>query len=75
MKNINRSFFIIILFLLVNFTTTNAQWQQTGGLTGLPPVFTFATTDSALFVGTYEGVFCTTDNGNNWTAVNSGLKR
>lgn len=35
---------------------------------------TLAIFDNAIFVGTqFKGIFCTTDNGKNWTSLNNGL--
>jgi len=70
---------IIIRFLFVVvsiFTLTRsslAQWVQTNGPGG-GTVNCFAVSGTNLFAGTDGGgVFLSTDNGTNWTAVNNGL--
>jgi ligand-binding sensor domain-containing protein len=49
------------------------RWVQTSGPTG-GVVECLAVSGSSLFAGTHDGgVYRSTDNGANWTAVNSGL--
>jgi hypothetical protein len=49
-----------------------AQWVQTNGPLG-GWVRCFAENDTNLFAGTQGGVFRSTNNGADWTAVNAGL--
>ena len=49
------------------------QWAQANGPYG-GTITSFVVNGSTLFAGTYGGgVFVTTDNGNNWTSVNTGI--
>ncbi|MGA9118492.1 MAG: T9SS type A sorting domain-containing protein, partial [Bacteroidota bacterium] len=51
----------------------SAQWMQSNRPPG-SPISCFAVSGSNLFAGTYSGgVFLSTDEGKNWTAVNFGL--
>jgi hypothetical protein len=36
-------------------------------------VYSLVVSDTNLFAGTYDGIFLSTNNGENWTAVNNGL--
>ena len=50
-----------------------AQWVQTNGPAGCH-ITALAVSGSNIYAGTsYHGVFKSTDNGANWTEVNSGL--
>jgi len=64
--------YLLIMFCL--FTGSYpllAQWIQTNGPTD---VWSFAVSGKNIFAGTYDkGIFLSTDNGTNWTAVNNGL--
>ena len=66
--------FLFVVFSI--FTTVNplyAQWIQTNGPYG-GEVYSFAVSGTNLFAGTYNsGVFLSTNNGTNWSAVNTGL--
>ena len=76
MKNILQRVHLGFLFVvLCLFTTSNslqAQWIQTNEPSGVI-VYSFAVSGTNLFSGTSNGVFLSTDNGTNWTAVNNGL--
>ncbi len=67
---------IYSLFLVFIFATQfiSAQWQQTSsGLTSTT-VYGLTQNDSYIYAGTSgAGVFRSSDNGNNWTAVNNGI--
>lgn len=66
-----KSIFILFVFTAsVNYS--HSQWQQTNG----PFSFTIrglATHGTTLFAGCSNGVYKTTDGGNNWNPVNNGL--
>jgi len=70
---------IFALVILVNIVSvTNAQWVQTNGpLGGIVEAFAIlpnATGGTNLFAGVIRGgVYLSTNNGANWTAVDSGL--
>jgi ligand-binding sensor domain-containing protein len=54
-------------------TDNGTSWVQVNnGLTNTW-VFALAVSETAVFVGTYDGVFVSTNNGTSWTAANSGL--
>ncbi|MFA5834674.1 MAG: T9SS type A sorting domain-containing protein [Bacteroidota bacterium] len=80
MKNIMRCL-VTMLFVGTISTQLMAQWVQTDGPYAGKDVLVFASSPSGtsgtnLFVGTREdGIFLSTNNGANWTAVNSGLKK
>jgi len=62
------------LFLVV--VVAHAQWVQVNGSDGGVGggILAFASLDSVLFVGTYgDGIFISTDNGENWNSANNGL--
>ncbi len=60
----------VIVFLLAS--SASAQWVQTNGPYG-GPITCFAASESEVFAGTDRGVFLTTNNGQSWTAANTGL--
>ena len=72
------SFFAVVV--LLGAQSLQAQWIQTNGSYG-GYVTCFAVNGSNLFAGTIgnnfnmrgSGVFLSTNNGTNWTAVNTGL--
>ncbi|MGH7600078.1 MAG: regulator, partial [bacterium] len=65
------SFFAIVV--LLGAQSLQAQWIQTNGPYG-GYILCFAVNGSNLFAGTFGGgVFLSTNNGTNWTAVNTGL--
>ena len=63
---------ISILLVMLYFSSLNAQWTQTTGPTG-GRVFCSASSGSNIFAGTWVGVYRSTNNGANWTSVNTGL--
>jgi photosystem II stability/assembly factor-like uncharacterized protein len=64
---------LLISIMVISAIFANAQWQQTNGPYG-GFVTCLATCGTNIFAGTYGGgVFLSTDNGSNWTPVNSGL--
>lgn len=63
----------LTVFLIIIPIVVNAQWVNTNG-PGAGNVRAIISNGSNLFAGTEGGgVYLSTDNGNNWTAVNSGL--
>ena len=71
MKKI-RQFFFALICLTISLAPLHAQWVQSG-LSG-QIIASFALSGTNLFAGTGGGgVFLSTDNGTNWTAVNTGL--
>lgn len=64
-----KSLFLIVLFC----AAVNAQWIQTNAPRGMR-ITSMAVSGKNLIAGTWEnGVFISTDNGTNWTAIDSGL--
>ncbi|MBI4946227.1 MAG: T9SS type A sorting domain-containing protein [Bacteroidetes bacterium] len=64
-----------VLTVIGTWTTniSNAQWQQTS-LPSSSTVICFAVSGSNMYAGTKSnGIFLSTDNGNTWTAKNTGL--
>jgi hypothetical protein len=69
----SRMVFLSCLLVLLIADTSPAQWVQTNGPFG-GTISAFASSGTNLFAGAYPGgVFLSTNNGTNWTGVNSGL--
>jgi hypothetical protein len=67
--------FLLLFFVLASANTnpTVGQWIQTNGPSS-GYVFCFVVSDTTVYAGTSgAGVFLTTNNGANWTEINSGL--
>ncbi len=71
MKSILR---ILVLMIAISSISNQlmAQWIQTNGPEG-GGVHCFTVIGTNLFAGTDGGVFLSTNNGDSWTPVNSGL--
>jgi len=71
---------VVLLFLLIFGLQTEAQWvEKNNGLYG-GPITALAVNGNNLFAGTTDvnrlagnGIFRSSNNGTNWTPVNSGL--
>ncbi len=73
MKTFSAKSTSIMVFIVSFLQIVNAQWVQTKG-PFIGEVTSFAVCGGNLFAGTSgSGVFLSTDNGTNWTAVDSGL--
>ncbi|MGD1046900.1 MAG: T9SS type A sorting domain-containing protein [Bacteroidota bacterium] len=73
MKNIIR-FIFLVFCLYLNSNPLHAQWVQTNSSSYPDPdIHSFAVLGANLFVGTYDGIFLSTNNGTSWTVVDSGL--
>ncbi len=71
MKNIFRLLFVVFC-LLTSMNPLHAQWtHSSGSFTNTTKCFTVNGTN--IFAGTTDGVILSTNNGTNWTAVNTGL--
>ena len=70
MKNILR-FLTASLCVFYHTNLLHSQWVQIND--SVSSVYTFAVSDTNIFAGTSLGVFLSTDYGNSWRAVNSGL--
>jgi photosystem II stability/assembly factor-like uncharacterized protein len=65
--------YIFIIFILCNVKPSLAQWSKTNGPDS-NRVQALAVIGKNLFAGTDgDGVYLSTDNGLNWTPINSGL--
>jgi hypothetical protein len=68
------SFFAIVFVLFTN--AANAQWMPTNG-PGWGDIYALAVSQDqpgCVFAGTLDnGVFLSTNNGTNWTEINSGF--
>ncbi|MCH8325796.1 MAG: regulator, partial [Bacteroidetes bacterium] len=62
----------MLLMFLVLSNTANGQWVQTNGPFG-GKINSLVVSGTNIFAGTCGGVFLSSDNGANWTAVNNGL--
>ena len=71
MRTIIRINLQLMLFILL-CNSTHAQWVQTSGPSG-GLVLSLAVSGSNLFAGTNGSVFLSTNNGESWSIVNSGL--
>ena len=64
----------IILLSIILWGQSYAQWERTN-FPDTAKVNTIVTKDSSIFVGTDgDGIFVSTNNGENWKSVNEGLK-
>ena len=67
-------FIIIIHLLFLLYGQGFAQWQKTN-LPSSSKVNTLAICDSSIYAGTEgDGIFVSTDNGENWVSINNGLQ-
>ena len=72
MKNLYLFGLLIISIVLLLPCKTNAQWNHTGPEGG--EVRAFCESGGNIFVSPWSGgIYRSTDNGSNWTAVNNGL--
>src|SRR5581483_6985499 len=62
-----------LLFALTGTRMARAQWVQTNGPSS-GNVYCLANIGSQLFCGMATGIFVSTDKGDSWTPMNSGLK-
>ena len=66
----NQIILIVILSFFMNFA--NAQWQQINGFY-VGTLNCIAISGNNIFAGTYGGVYLSTNNGNSWAKMNTGL--
>ena len=64
--------YLLFLLIVSSINTSIAQWVRTNG-PYFEDVRCFALEGSNLFAGTYGGIFISSNNGTNWTAINTGL--
>ena len=63
---------IVLVIAIFTINIAEAQWVQTS-LT-YSEIYALAVHGDTIFAGSgYDGVFLSTDKGNNWTVVNTGL--
>ena len=64
---------ILLTIVTLSVNIVSAQWVQTNGPNG-GYIYSIVISGTNIFAGTYGGgVFLSSDNGANWTAVNNGL--
>jgi hypothetical protein len=63
--------YFIILISSISISKIKAQWAPIGPFGGT--ITSSAVSGSNIFVGTYAGIYLSTNNGNNWISVNNGL--
>ncbi|OGU55869.1 MAG: hypothetical protein A2V66_18040 [Ignavibacteria bacterium RBG_13_36_8] len=64
---------LLLVIFINSICVVQAQWIQTNGPNG-GRILCMAANGTHLFAGTYGGgVYLSTNNGTNWTAVNNGL--
>jgi ligand-binding sensor domain-containing protein len=68
MKTIIRCLLMVFIVAIHSI----AQWKQTNGPYG-GEVYCIGVSGANIFAGTDQGVFLSTNNGTNWTEVNTGL--
>lgn len=72
--NYGNSVVLIILLLFILSHQSFAQWEKTN-LQSTFKVNTLAISDSSIFAGTDgDGIFVSTDNGENWKSITEGLQ-
>ena len=64
--------FILLQFLLLGNDLSQAQWLQYAGLAD-KTVRSIAVSRNNIFTGTTEGFFVSTNNGINWTELNTSI--
>jgi ligand-binding sensor domain-containing protein len=67
-----KTFLYTLLFFLLVTQICFAQWVQTNGFYG-GNISALVTDGINLYAGTVNGVYISTNNGSNWTPINSGL--
>jgi hypothetical protein len=71
MKNL---YVLITISIVIFYSSLNAQWVKTLSMQPGAPSYAFADLGTTFFAGSSgDGVFRSTDNGTNWTAINNGL--
>jgi hypothetical protein len=67
----------ILLLLIFGLTSVNAisqnSWQLVGSTDMTVVSAITISTNGYMYAGTDNGVFCSTDNGDNWTKIDTGL--
>ena len=66
-----KKIYILMIAVLIG-SIAKGQWQNVGGPIGCD-VHCFAVNGNNIFAGTRYGIYLSTNNGQNWTAVNNGL--
>jgi hypothetical protein len=73
-RNCRNSFISMVSLILFFYGQSFAQWENTN-LPSTARVNTLAIIDSNIFAGTFgDGIFVSTDNGENWVSVSTGLQ-
>ena len=74
MKN---KIYYLLLFFIISFSPALSQWEETNYEDlNYDMINCIVAKDSLLFVGTvYTGIYLSTNNGDNWKKINTGLAR
>ena len=68
-----RTLKISLLVIILSFSTSaQNSWQQTNGPYG-GGITSFAVSGTNIFAGTADGIYLSTNDGEDWNGVNSGL--
>lgn len=68
-------FVVSSLFCATEITfSQNNYWEQTNGPYGGNVTALAVNSSSHIFAGTYAGVYCSTNNADNWTLINANFK-
>jgi ligand-binding sensor domain-containing protein len=69
-----KGYIAAVLLVFTSFVAAHAQWQRLN-LPSSAKVNSLAISDSIIFAGTDgDGIFVSTDNGENWVSMNNGLQ-
>ena len=66
---------VVVIFVGAITTQLIGQWVQTSGYGNGATITALAVSGTNIFAGTDNGVYLSTNNGTNWTAVNSGFAK
>nr|NIT56889.1 hypothetical protein [Fodinibius sp.]NIV14746.1 hypothetical protein [Fodinibius sp.]NIY25472.1 hypothetical protein [Fodinibius sp.] len=69
MKNLT-----LMLYVIAFTTISVAQWERTNGPEGMS-IYSLANIDGITYAGSAtDGVYASTDDGNTWYSLNSGIE-
>ena len=71
--NMNKKLLLFIIIIITSILDVNAQWESCNNGLNCRFVFTFTINENNIYVGTDKGVFVSTNNGENWLPINSGI--
>ena len=74
-EGINMKKIFIFVILILGNEYCYSQWQECNNGISEKTINCFAAIGNYIFVGTFDGFFLSTDNGENWVRKNNGLTR